>query len=117
MGRLLFLFVLIPAVELVLLIKIGAAIGALETIALIVITGTVGATLARAQGLSVLHRVQAETAAGRVPTASLLDGVIILVAGALLITPGVLTDIVGFLCLIPWTRLAIKKFVLSLIHI
>ncbi len=110
MGRLLVLFIVVPAVELALLIEIGRRVGTLATLGLIVVTGILGAALARHQGLGVLRRVQAELAAGRVPAGSLLDGVFILFAGALLMTPGILTDAVGFLCLIPFTRQAIRRF-------
>ena len=108
MGWLLLLFILIPAVELVLLIEIGKRIGTPETLALIVGTGVIGAALAKRQGLGVLRKAQAEAAAGRLPAAALVDGVMILLAGAVLIMPGVLTDLFGFLCLIPITRGWIK---------
>ena len=111
MARLLLLFILIPAVELALLIEIGKRIGTLETLALIVVTGILGAALARRQGLGVLRRARAEAAAGRLPAAALVDGVMILLAGAVLITPGVLTDLFGFLCLIPISRGWIKRLV------
>ena len=107
--RLLLLFVVLPAVELALLIQLGRYIGTLPTIFLIVVTGVVGATLARAQGLRVLQELQQEAQAGRVPAAPLVDGAIILVAAALLVTPGVLTDAFGFACLIPGTRQLLKK--------
>lgn len=106
---LLLLFVVLPAVELTLLIEIGRRIGTIETLTLILVTGFVGASLARHQGLQVLRQVDRETAAGRLPAGAVVDGVIILVAAALLITPGVLTDIVGFLCLLPFTRSLLKK--------
>ena len=109
MGRLLVLFIVVPAVELALLIEIGRRVGTLATLGLIVVTGILGAALARHQGLGVLRRVQAELAAGRVPAGSLLDGVFILFAGALLMTPGILTDAVGFLCLVPGVRTLIKR--------
>ena len=109
MGRLLLLFVLVPAVELALLIEIGARIGTLATLGLIVGTGVLGAALARQQGLAVLRRVQEELAANRLPTGPLVDGLIILIAGALLMTPGILTDGVGFLCLVPGSRTLIKR--------
>ena len=104
MARLLLLFILVPAVELLLLIEIGRHIGTLPTLGLIVLTGALGAALARHQGLAVLRQVQAETAAGRIPAGALLEGVLILVAGAVLMTPGILTDAFGFLCLIPACR-------------
>lgn len=109
MGRLLLLFIVIPAIELALLIEIGSRIGTLTTLAVIVITGVVGAFLARRQGMGVLKRMQTEVAAGGLPAGSIIDGVIILVAGALLMTPGFLTDIFGFLCLIPGTRNVMKR--------
>jgi UPF0716 protein FxsA len=90
--------------ELGLLIEIGRRIGTGATLALIVATGVVGASLARHQGLGVLRVLQRETASGRLPAGSLVDGVILLVAGALLVTPGVLTDVFGFLCLVPALR-------------
>ena len=106
-----FLFIVLPAVELALLIEIGQRIGTFETLALIVITGMLGASLARHQGLRVLEQVQVETQQGRIPGEALTDGVIILLAAALLITPGVVTDAVGFLCLIPLTRRLVKSVV------
>jgi UPF0716 protein FxsA len=111
MRKLLLVFILIPALELVLLIEIGKRIGTLETLALIVVTGVLGAALARRQGLGVIRAARAEAAAGRLPAAALVDGLIILLAGAVLITPGVLTDIFGFLCLIPISRRWIKTLV------
>ena len=109
MGRLLLLFIVVPAVELALLIEIGRRIGTLETIGLIVVTGLVGAAMARSQGLRVLSRVRQEMSTGEMPAGSLLDGVLILLASALLITPGVLTDAVGFLCLMPGFRGLVKR--------
>ena len=103
------LFLVVPAVELVLLIEIGKAIGTLPTLGLIVVTGLIGATLARHQGLTVLSRLRGEIGAGHLPADALMDGVLILVAGALLVTPGVLTDAVGFLLLIPLTRMGLKR--------
>jgi len=104
------LFIVIPAVELVLLIEVGKQIGTLPTIGLIVATGFIGATLARYQGLAVLARLRSEVGAGQLPGDVLIDGVLILVAGALLVTPGVLTDAVGFLLLIPPTRAGLKRY-------
>jgi UPF0716 protein FxsA len=109
MGRLLLLFVVLPAVELALLIELGSRFGTLHTLALIVLTGVVGASLARGQGLSVMRQIQAEVAAGRLPATSLVDAGIILVAAALLVTPGVLTDGFGFLCLVPAFRGVVKR--------
>lgn len=102
--KLLLLFTIVPIVELALLLEIGRRLGTLPTLALIVVTGFAGALLAKRQGLGVVRRVRSEMAAGQMPGAAIVDGVIILVAGALLITPGVLTDVFGFLCLVPATR-------------
>ena len=109
MGRLLLLFVVVPAVELMLLIEVGGRIGTLATVGLIVVTGVAGAALARRQGLGVLARLQRETAEGRLPAESLADGVFILVAAALLVTPGILTDVVGLLFLVPAFRSVAKR--------
>ena len=109
MGILLLLFILVPAVELMLLIKVGGLIGILPTVAIIVGTGALGASLARWQGLGVLRNVQRELAGGRIPAGSLVDGVMILVAAALLLTPGFITDIVGFSCLVPGLRSVMKR--------
>ncbi len=104
MGLLLLLFVVVPAVELALLIEVGGRIGAGNTLLLILATGFLGAALARSQGLRLLQRIQSETSAGRVPGRELMEGAMVLVAGAVLITPGFLTDILGVLCLLPPTR-------------
>ncbi len=109
MGRLLLLFIVLPAVELGLLIELGRRIGTLETLALIVVTGIVGASMARSQGLSLLSRVREQISAGEMPADSLLDGLMILIASALLVTPGVFTDAFGFLCLIPAFRALLKR--------
>ena len=109
MGRLPLLFIAVPAVELILLIEIGQRIGTLATIGLIVGTGIVGASLARQQGISTFARLRKDLEAGRLPAEPIVDGVLILVAAAVLITPGVLTDLVGFLCLVPACRRLIKR--------
>jgi len=109
MGRLLVLFIVVPAVELAILVEIGSRIGILPTLGIIILTGTIGASLARWQGLQVLRKVQAELAAGRLPAGTLADGLIILIAGALLITPGILTDAAGFLLLVPAYRGFMKR--------
>jgi UPF0716 protein FxsA len=103
-GRLLLLFIVVPVVELVLLIEMGQRIGMLTTVGLIMGTGMVGVSLARQQGIHTLARLQKDINGGRFPAETIVDGVLILVAAALLITPGVLTDIFGFFCLIPTCR-------------
>ncbi len=108
MVKVLTLFIVLPVVELAILIETGRRIGALATLALIVATGALGACLARSQGLAVLRQMRTETEAGRLPAEPLVDGVIILLAGAVLLTPGILTDIVGFVCLVPAFRRFLK---------
>ncbi len=110
MGYLALLFIVVPAVELALLIEVGSALGTLPTFALIVATGIIGAALARKQGLSVMGQLRSEMQTGQWPGKTIADGAIILVAGALLVTPGILTDVVGFLMLIPQSRAVIRGY-------
>lgn len=107
--RLLLLFTVVPLVELLLLIEIGEQIGLGATILLIVTTGVIGASLAKHEGLRTLRDIQSEFNAGRLPGDHLVDALLILVAGAVLITPGVITDAVGFTLLIPPARRFIRK--------
>lgn len=108
LGRLILLFLLTPAVELALLIQVDQLIGFWATIALIIVTGIVGSHLARREGLSTWRRLNRRLQAGDLPGDELADGMIILVAGALLITPGILTDVIGFLGLVPYTRIRLR---------
>ena len=110
-AKLLALFTVIPLIELYLLIKIGGEIGALATVAIVIGTGIAGATLARQQGARVWFQMQQEMEAGRFPADRLIDGLLLLVAGALLITPGLLTDFFGLTVLIPMTRKPIREWV------
>ncbi len=103
-ARLVLLFTLVPALEIYLLIKVGAGIGAANTILLIIATGVVGAHYARLQGFQVVQRLQASLDEGRLPAAEIIDGAMLLVGGALLLTPGFLTDAVGFSLIFPPTR-------------
>lgn len=109
--KLLLVFIAIPFVELIILIKVGEMIGLLPTLAIIISTGLLGAALARSQGFSVLTRIQQSLQQGELPADSLFDGVFVLAGGLLLLTPGFLTDITGFLCLIPATREIFKRWV------
>ena len=110
---LLLLFILVPALELALLLEVGSHLGTLPTLGLIAATGVVGASLARRQGLAVLGRAQDQMARGELPAGSLADGVMILVAGALLITPGILTDAFGFLLLVPVFREVVRSVAMT----
>jgi UPF0716 protein FxsA len=112
LGRLILLFLLTPAVELGLLIQVDRLIGFWPTIGLIVVTGIAGSSLAKREGLSTWRRLNDRLRSGSLPGKEMIDGVIILVAGALLITPGVLTDVFGFLGLIPPTRALIRKIIM-----
>ncbi|MBT8400886.1 MAG: FxsA family protein [Rhodothermia bacterium] len=113
MFRLAFLFLVIPLVELALLIQVGEVVGLGPTILLVVVTGAAGGMLARQQGLSTWSKFNSRLAGGKLPGRELVDGVIILLAGALLITPGLLTDIVGLCGLIPLTRKPVQRFIMS----
>lgn len=113
MSRLFLLFVVVPLVEIALLIRIGSAIGFWPTLAIVVGTAALGSSLARSEGLSAFSRFQ-EALAGKRPIArELIDGLIILASAVLLLTPGVLTDIVGLMGLFPATRPLIRKFVVN----
>ena len=113
--RLLLLFTVVPALELILLIQLGSWVGFWPTAALVLGTGVVGAWLTRYEGLKVLRAVNAEMAEGRMPTDHLLDGLLILVAGALLLTPGLLTDAAGFFLLAAPGRRLIRGVVSKVI--
>lgn len=104
LSRLMAVFVIVPLVELALLLQVGQRIGLGPTVALVVATGIGGAALARQQGLRALRAVQEDLAAGRLPGDALVDGLAVLVGGALLLTPGILTDLAGFSLVLPFSR-------------
>lgn len=104
------LFIGLPVLEIWLLIEVGGSIGLLATLAVCVVTGVVGAWLARAQGGHVLRRVQERIAQGEVPARELVDAMMILVAGVLLMTPGFVTDGVGVLLLLPPVRAVVRRW-------
>jgi UPF0716 protein FxsA len=108
-ARLVILFVVVPLIELALLIRVGQWLGLLPTVAIVLVTGLVGAALARREGLRTLTQIRAELGSGRFPMGRLLDGVMILFAGALLLTPGLLTDLFGMALLVPVTRSWLKQ--------
>ena len=101
-------FTIIPIIEIYLLIEIGSMVGALAAVTLVILTGFLGAFLARMQGLQTLYRIQESLREGRMPSGELLDALLIVIAGLVLLTPGFLTDSAGFLLLIPATRNSIK---------
>ena len=110
-SRLLLLFTIVPLVELALLIQIGTWIGTLPTILIVLLTGGLGAFLARQQGSRVWLRIQEELNAGGFPADHLIDGLLLVVAGALLLTPGLITDILGMTALVPVTRTPIREWI------
>jgi len=112
--RILFiLFLSIPILEIYLLLKVGSSIGALPTVVLVVLTAVIGVWLLRLQGFATVAKAQASLARGEVPATTMLEGVMLFVAGALLLTPGFFTDGIGFLLLIPPTRLWLANKILK----
>ncbi|PID45081.1 MAG: exlusion protein FxsA [Proteobacteria bacterium] len=99
-----FLFLVVPIIEIYLLIEVGSVIGVFPTMFLVVATAVIGAYLLRQQGLSTLSRFQSNMANGVMPAREMIEGVILLVGGAFLMTPGFFTDAMGFMCLLPFTR-------------
>jgi len=106
---LLLLFIVVPFVELALLLKLAELTSWRDTLLLVIVTGLVGTWLARSQGIRTYRKIQQSLAAGQMPTDSLLDAAMIFVAGALLLTPGILTDLLGFSLLFPPTRLLYRR--------
>lgn len=102
-------FFLVPIVELALIIKIGAAIGVLNTIGLLILSSVVGAWLMKREGLGVIRRMQTAVAQGRVPGKELVDAFLILLGGALMVAPGFLTDAFGMLLLLPPVRAVVRR--------
>ena len=108
LGYLILLFTAVPVVELALLIKLGQFIGVGYTLAIVILTGVAGAYLARSQGLMTLRKIQDDINRGIMPADKIFDGVMILFGGILLLTPGLITDLIGFMTLVPFTRRLIK---------
>lgn len=107
-AKLAMLFTVVTVLELTILIPLGQTLGTIPTVALVLGTAILGATLAKRQGLAIWQRIQKELASGKIPGDSLLDGLAVVVAGAFLLTPGVLTDVFGISLLIPPLRAPIK---------
>jgi UPF0716 protein FxsA len=114
MVQVIFLFFLIvPFVEIYLLLQLGGIVGILPTVLLVVFTAVLGAWLLRQQGFSTWQRLQTNLAQGKVPAYEMIEGPILLVGGALLLTPGFFTDALGFACLIPQVRKKFAKYVIE----
>lgn len=108
LGPLFLLFLVLPFLELYVIIQVGRGLGALNTIAVLLVISAVGAWLVKREGLGVLRRARERAAQGAVPGRELVDGVLILLAGALLLTPGFITDAVGIVLLLPPARAALR---------
>ncbi|WP_423821017.1 FxsA family protein [Salinisphaera sp. SPP-AMP-43] len=112
-GRLLLLFIIAPIVELFLLIKIGGVIGIIPTVALVLLTAAIGSQLVRRQGLEVMNRIRSAQARGEAPALPMLDGAALLLAGFMLLTPGFISDALGFVLLVPKLRQQLARSLLS----
>ncbi len=111
--KLLLLFTLGPLLEIYLLIEVGRIIGTMETILLIIFTGVVGAAMARSQGTIILKRLKRNLSEGEMPGEEILNGLCVLLGGALLVTPGLVSDLCGFILIIPYFRQLVKKYIKS----
>ena len=103
-------FTITPVLEIYLLIKLGTVIGALDTVIIVILTGLLGAALARFEGLKTMIRIKEGLNRGEIPAEGMLDALLILIAGIFLLTPGFLTDIAGLLILIPQMRTLLKRW-------
>ena len=110
---LLLLFILVPLLEIYLFIQVGGLIGAFATIIVVVLTAIIGVAMLRVQGLNTLGRFRLVAARGELPALEMLEGLILLLGGVLLLTPGFFTDAVGFLCLLPATRAWIVRYMVG----
>ena len=107
------LFIAVPIVEIAVLIKVGGLLGFLPTIGIVILTAVLGTAMLRAQSMSTLASVQSKLNAGEVPALQLMEGVALLIGGVLLLTPGFVTDAIGFFCLVPATRRWMIKRILA----
>lgn len=112
-----FMLLAIPLLEIAVFVIIGGQIGVFATLAMIVVTALIGSFLLRAQGIGLINRVRADMDAGKIPTRDLVHGFMIAIAGVLLLTPGFVTDALGFLLFIPPVRAAVWKLVKSRITV
>ena len=98
------IFVVVTLAEIYVLVSVGQAIGGLSTVLLVIITAFIGSSLLKQQGWSTMAKAQQSMSEGRTPAIEMMEGVVILVSGILLLTPGFLTDVLGLLGLMPWSR-------------
>ncbi|WP_136717261.1 FxsA family protein [Halorientalis salina] len=117
MLRIIALLLLIPLFDVMLLVAVAGWLGAVETVLIVVLTALVGMLLVRAEGRHTLQKIQRKVAQGESPTDELVDGGLLLVSGAMLLTPGLVTDLIGLLLVVPLTRIpvrvATKKWVVN----
>jgi UPF0716 protein FxsA len=106
------LLIIVPIVELAVILQVGQWLGVWETLALLLAISVAGAWLVKGQGLAVLRRIRMETAMGRLPGRSVVDGALVLVAGILMLTPGFVTDALGLVLLVPATRVPLREAML-----
>jgi UPF0716 protein FxsA len=111
--KLFILFTIIPVLELWLLIEIGGVIGFFPTVLIVIITGITGAWLAKMEGISVLTNIQRSMSQGVIPKTELVNGLLVFIGGAMLLTPGFITDITGLLMIFPPTRAIFATFLIS----
>ncbi|CAH0992399.1 hypothetical protein SIN8267_02519 [Sinobacterium norvegicum] len=113
MRALFLMFIVVPVIEMFLLIKVGGIIGALPTIGLVLLTAVIGSWLLRKEGISTLARANHKMQSGQLPAKEMAEGIAIAVGGALLLTPGFVTDFIGFSCLIPGIRRPIMAMMMK----
>lgn len=109
---LLALFIIIPIAEIWLIIQVGHSIGALNTVGLLILDSLLGTWLFKTEGTKAWTRLNEALAAGRMPTKELVDGALIVLGGALLVTPGFFTDVLGLLCVLPFTRPGVRALIM-----
>jgi len=112
-GYLVLALILVPLIEIVVFIEVGAALGLAPTLVIVVLTAVAGAALLRRQGLDILRRAEASLERGEAPVAEVFDGVCLLFAGALLLTPGFVTDVLGGLLFVPALRAWLRRWALK----
>lgn len=116
LSYLIALFIGLPIVELALLFELHGLVGFFPTVMLVLLTGIIGATLVRRQGIELILKIQREMSIGNIPAPQMIDGVMVLLAGALLVTPGLITDLSGFLLLIPFVRKHIRLWLKKILE-
>lgn len=106
-------FIVLPILEMYVLIKVGGNLGALNTVLLVLLTALIGVALLRVQGFRTLMNAKNKLGMAQLPAEEIITGIFLAIGGALLLTPGFITDIFGFLCLVPFTRRVLLKLFLN----